>query len=277
MALRIRFPWQLLLTVLGFAVLGAAVGYLHAHDFHGQLYRQLAIHAAAAGFVGACTWLLSERVSHAANLNTSPFFRLALSAAAATGVAAAMVGPYIEFATASRAPWGEPAAALFYAAAGVMPMVAVVSLLAFGEALLAARRGNADLRSALRPIRSAAVIGTLLGSVTAYATIELRGQIRDALLALVPERPRASGWLEREESLFAQVLSGGQCAVLVVPFETGEARGVRPLRSSDRPARSLISRQVAAGIAARTGQCVADPTLVSRALGGRERSYEWSR
>jgi len=277
MALRIHFPWQFLLTVLGFAALGAGVGYLQAHDFHGQLYRQLAVHAAGAGFVGACAWFLSERVSHAVNLNTSPLFRLALSAAAAAGVAALMVGPYIEFATASTARWAEPAAALFYVAAGVMPMVAVVSLLAFGEALLAARRGDADLKSALRPIRAAAVVGALLGGVAAYAAIELRDPIRDGVLALVPERPRTSGWLEREESLFAQVLSGGQCAVLVAPFETGEALRAPPLHSLDRPARSLISRQVAAGIAARTGQCVTDPTLVSRALGPRARNYDWSR
>ena len=277
MALRIHFPWQLLLTVLGFAALGAGVGYLLAHDFHGQLYRQLALHAAGAGFVGACAWFLSERVSHAVNLNTSPFFRLALSAAAATGIAALMVGPYIEFATASTAPWAEPAAILFYVAAGVMPMVAVVSLLAFGEALLAARRGDADLKSALRPILSAAVVGALVGGVAAYGAIEVRSQIREGMLALLPERPRASGWLERQELLFTQVLSGGQCAVLVVPFETVEAAGARSLSSLDRPARSLISRQVAAGVAARTGQCVADPTLVSRALGPRQRNYEWSR
>ena len=174
MALRIHFPWQFLLTVLGFAALGAGVGYLQAHDFHGQLYRQLAVHAAGAAFVGACAWFLSERVSHAVNLNTSPFFRLALSGAAATGVAAFMVGPYIELATASTAPWAEPAAAVFYVAVGVMPMVAVVSLLAFGEALLAARRGDADLKSALRPIRSAAVVGALLGGVAAYGAIDPR-------------------------------------------------------------------------------------------------------
>src|SRR5262249_15631434 len=71
MALRIYFPWQLLLTVFGFAVLGASVGYLQAHDFHGQLYRQLAVHATGAGFLGAWAWFLSERVSHAVNLNTS--------------------------------------------------------------------------------------------------------------------------------------------------------------------------------------------------------------
>src|SRR5262245_39168435 len=138
MALRIHFPWQLLLTVLGFAAVGAGVAYLQAHDFHGQLCRQLAVHAPGAGLLEAGSWLLCERGSHAANLNTSPFFRLALSAAVAAGVAAPLAGPYIEFATASGALWAEPAAALFYVAAGVMPMVAVVSLLAFGEALLAA-------------------------------------------------------------------------------------------------------------------------------------------
>jgi len=56
---------------------------------------------------------------------------------------------------------------------------------------------------------------------------------------------------------------------------SGEAPEARPARSLDRPARSLITRQVAAGIATRTGRCVVDPTLVARALGTRARNYDW--
>lgn len=49
MALRIHFPWGWLFTVVGFAALGAASGYLLLHDFHGHLYRQ----CLALGFAGA--------------------------------------------------------------------------------------------------------------------------------------------------------------------------------------------------------------------------------
>jgi hypothetical protein len=276
MALRLHFPWQLLLTVLGFAALGAGVAYLLAQDFHGQLYHQCAMQAAGAGLLGACGWFFSERMSYAANLNTSPFLRLTLPGAAAVFVAAVVVSPFTEFTAGSAALWTDPVGVGLYVAAGAMPMVAGVSLVAFGEALLAARRGNAELKTALRPILPRAAIAVLLSGVVAYSAIELRSQIRDAVLALVPERPRASGWLEHQKSLFTQVLSGAQCEVLVVPFETGEATDARPTHSLDRPARSLITRQVAAGIAAHAGLCVADPTLVARALGPRARNHDWS-
>ncbi len=275
MALRIHFPWQFLLTVLGFAAAGAGAAYFLAQDFHGQLYHQCAMHAAGAGVLGTCGWFMSERVSHATNLNTSPFLRLALAGAAAICVAAAVVAPFTEFTAGSGILWIYPAAVSLYVVAGILPMVTGVSLVAVGEALLAAQRGNAELKIALRPILRYAAIGMLAGGVVVYGVLELRGHIRDIVLALVPERSRASGWVERQQSLFTQVLSGDQCEVLVVPFETGEAAEARPAHSLDRPARSLITRQVAAGIATRTGRCVVDPTLVARALGTRARNYDW--
>ncbi|HTS53906.1 MAG TPA: hypothetical protein VMH26_11580, partial [Burkholderiales bacterium] len=276
MALRIHFPWQLLITVLGFGALGAAAAYFLAGDFDGQLYHQCAAQAAGAGLLGACGWFLSERLSYAANLNMSPFLRLTAPGLAAVLVSAVVVGPFTEFTVGSGALWADLAGIGLYVAAGVLPMVAGVSLLAFAEALLAARRGNAELATALRPILPHFAMGLLLAGVVVYSAIELHGKIQDLVLALVPERPRASGWLERQKALFTQVLSGAQCEVLVVPFETEETRATRPMRSLDRPARSLITRQVAAGIAVRAGLCVSDPTLVARALGPRARSYDWS-
>jgi hypothetical protein len=275
MALRIHFPWQFLLTVLGFAAAGAGAAYFLAQDYHGQLYHQCAMQAAGAGVLGVCAWLVSERVSHAANLNTSPFLRLALAGVAAICIAATVVAPFTEFTAGSGVLWIYPAAVGLYVAAGFLPMVAGVSLVAVGEALLAAQRGNVELKAALRPILRYAAIGILTGGVVAYGVLELRTQIRDVVLALVPERSRASGWVEREKALFMQVLSGNQCEVLVVPFETGEAEQARPARSLDRPARSLITRHVAAGILSRTGRCVVDPTLAARALGSSARNYDW--
>jgi hypothetical protein len=275
MALRIHFPWQFLLAVLGFAAAGAGAAYLITTDFHGQLYHQCAMQAAGAGVLGVCAWLVSERVSHAANLNTSPFLRLALAGVAAICIAATVVAPFTEFTAGSGVLWIYPAAVGLYVAAGFLTMVAGVSLVAVGEALLAAQRGNVELKAVLGPILRYATIGMLAGGVAAYGVLQLRTQIRDVVLALVPERSRASGWVEREKALFTQVLSGDQCEVLVVPFDTGEAEGARPARSLDRPARSVITRHIAAGISSRTGRCVVDPTLAARALGSSARNHDW--
>jgi hypothetical protein len=275
MALCIYFPWQFLLTVLGFGAAGAGAAYLFTQDFHGQLYHQCAMQAAGAGVLGACGWFMSERVSHAANLNTSPFLRLAVAGTTAICIAASVVAPFTEFTAGSGVLWIYPAAVGLYVAAGILPMLTGVSLIAVGEALLAAQRGKVELGAALGPILRHAVIGVLAGGAVVYSVVELRSHVRDIVLSLVPERSRASGWVEREKSLFTQVLSGDQCEVLVVPFETGERAEARPTRSLDRPARSLITRQLAAGIATRTGRCVVDPTLVARALGTRARNYDW--
>ena len=96
MARRIHLSWALLPTLAGFAVLGAVSGYLLMEDFHGHLYRQCLAFAAAGGILGACGWLLSERVSYAANLNTSPLLRLSLSGVAASLIGAWVCAPFAE-------------------------------------------------------------------------------------------------------------------------------------------------------------------------------------
>jgi hypothetical protein len=275
MALRIYFPWQFLLTVLGFAAAGAGAASLLAQDFHGQLYHQCAVQATGAAVLGAWGWLFSERMAHTANLNTLPFLRLALAGGAAVGIAAVVVSPFTEFTAGSGSLWTDAAGAALYVVAGLLPLVAGLSLVAFAEALLAARRGNTELKTALRPILPHFGMGLLLVGLIVYSAMELRSVIRDGVVWVVPEHTRASGWLQREQALFAEVLSGARCEVLVVPFETGEAGNPRPARSLDRPARSLITRRVAAGIAAHTGLCVVDPTLAARALGPRARTYDW--
>jgi len=73
-------------------------------------------------------------------------------------------------------------------------------------------------------------------------------------------------WYERDRELFAGLLEGARCDVLVVPVE---ARGA----SLDRPGRDLITRSLAAKVADRTGGCVADTELVWRALGRNRREF----
>ncbi len=277
MALRIHVPWGLLLTVLGFGGLGAAAAGWLATDFHGHLYRQCLLHAIGAGLLGALGWTVSERVAYTTNLNTSPFLRLALPGVGAVYLAAELVSPFIEFTTGSAALWTDFASVGLYLAAGALPLIAGVALVASAGALLAARRGNVDLKTALRPILPHAGLGLILAGVAGYTAFELQDEVRTLVLALVPERVRSSGWLERREALFTDVLRQSGCEVLVAPFDPDEAANAHPARSLDRPARSLIMRQVAAGIVAQTGLCVADPTLVSRALGPRVRVHDWKR
>jgi len=73
-------------------------------------------------------------------------------------------------------------------------------------------------------------------------------------------------WYDRDRELFADLLKGDRCDVLVVPVE---ARGP----SLDRPGRDLITRSLAARVADRTEGCVADPELVWRALGRNRREF----
>jgi hypothetical protein len=277
MALRIHVPWGLLLTALSFGGLGAAAAYWLVTDFHGHLYRQCLLHAVGAGLLGALGWKVSERIAHTTNLNTSPFLRLALPGAVAVYLAAQLVSPFTEFTAGSAALWTDLASIGLYLAGGALPLIAGVALMGSAEALLAARRGDVDLKTALQPILPHLALGVILGGVAGYTAMELQSEVRTLALELVPERVRSSGWLERREALFTDVLRQSGCDVLVAPFDSGEAANARSARSLDRPARSLIMRQVAAGIVAHTGLCVADPTLVSRALGPRVRAHEWRR
>ena len=277
MALRIHFPWGLLLTVAGFAALGAAFAFFIVTDFHGQLYRQCVLHAIGAGLVGVLAWMMSERIAHSANLNTSPFLRLTLPGAAAIYLTAELVSPFTEFTAGSGVLWTDFASVALYLAAGALPVIAGVALMTSAGALLAARRGGVDLKTALRPIFPHVLLGLVLGGVAAYAALELQSNLRVFVLELAPQRVRGSGWLERRQALFTDVLRQSRCDLLIAPFDPADTAGTAPARSLDRPARSLIMRHVAAGIAAQTGLCVVDPTLASRALGQRARAHDWKR
>ena len=277
MALRIHFPWGLLLTVAGFAALGAAFAFFLVTDFHGHLYRQCLLHAIGAGLLGVLAWMVSERIAHNANLNTSPFLRLTLPGAVASYLAADLVSPFTEFTAGSGARWTDFAGVGLYLAAGALPVIAGVALMTSAGALFAARRGDVDLKTALRPILPHVALGLVLGGVAVYAALELQGNLRVLVLELAPQRVRSSGWLDRRQALFADVLRQSGCDVLVAPFDTAETADVGSASSLDRPARSLIMRRIAAGIAERTGLCVLDPTLVARALGPRARAHDWKR
>ena len=225
MRLRIYFPWGLLLTVLGFAGLGAAAAYWLAMDVHGHLYRQCVLQAIGGGLLGLLGWTFSERIAFVANLNTSPFLRLALPGAGAVYLAAEVAAPLTEFTAGTGAYWAEVVAVGVYLAAGVLPLVAGVALLAAGETLLAAQRGNADLASALRPVLPHALLGVALAGVVGFSTVYLHDRIRAGVLTFVPDRLRTSAWLARRQALFVEVLRGAACEVLVAPFETRGTTG----------------------------------------------------
>ena len=121
--------------------------------------------------------------------------------------------------------------------------------------------------SALKPVLSHAALGIVLGAVTGFVAWSLRDQIVSTVVSMSGDAKRTSGWMDRRQALFSDVLRASACDVLVVPIEpVAESAGETP-RSLDRPARSLITREIAARIQAHTGLCVLDPTLVARALG----------
>lgn len=73
---------------------------------------------------------------------------------------------------------------------------------------------------------------------------------------------------ENERALFLDVLATQRAEVLVVPPQAMQAQ------APDRTARSLMAQRLARAIRLHTGQTVADPMLVMRALGSKRRSYE---
>jgi hypothetical protein len=263
--LRLRFPWGFLLTTTGYAALAAAAGWLLSTDLHGHLWLRCALHAAGGAALGGVAWRLSERLTDWVNLHTSPLPRLGLAGAAASVLATYATGPFCELAVGAGALWPEVVCPLLFFAAGLAPMVAVVTLVAGLETMLAARRGGGGAIEALRPIWRHLVVGAALAAGSAYAAVELVDPIERLMVALAPERVRGSDWLAREQRLFRGVHALWSCEVLVVPFAAGTP-------SVDRAARSLITRYVAAELAERSGKCVADPTLVARALGSRRRA-----
>ena len=263
--LRLHFPWGFLFTTSGYAAMAAVATWYLSTDLHGHLWLRCALHAGGGALLGAVAWRLSERMTDWVNLHTSPLLRLGLPGAAAAVLAASATGPFCELAVGTGMLWPEAACALLFFAVGLAPMVAGVTLLAGLETMLAARRGGGGTVQALRPIWRHLAAGAVLGAASAYAAVELQPQIEHAMVALAPDRVRTSEWLAAEQRLFVSVHALWNCEVLVVPFAAGSP-------SVDRPARSLITRYVAAELAARSGKCVADPTLVARALGSRRRA-----
>src|SRR5688572_13012604 len=81
------------------------------------------------------------------------------------------------------------------------------------------------------------------------------------------ESPAQSTWLERERSLFRDVLATQRYELIVLPVQAVEP-------SFDRIARSLMTRSIAQRAEERTGLRMPDPTLLARAIGARQRSFD---
>jgi hypothetical protein len=265
MPFRIRFSWGLPLSVLGFAALAAAAGWLLLTDYHGHLALRCAVHAVGGALLGVAGWRASERLTDYVNLHTSAFLRLALPGAGATWAATEVAGVFTELTAGGGAWWAEAAAPLLFFAVGVVPLLAGIALLAGFETLLAAQRGGGGALQAVRPIAVHMLAAVLALSGVGYVVVMVPDAPIRGAMALAPERVRASGWTQRERGLFTEVHAGWSCAVLVVPIA-----GAAP--SLDRAARSLITRLLAAQLAQRSGLCVTDPTLVARALGAHDRT-----
>lgn len=87
-----------------------------------------------------------------------------------------------------------------------------------------------------------------------------------AMARFLPPRysPQASDWQGKEKLFYGQVLSGGKFDVLVVPFQVW-GWGV------DRASRSIMTAELAAGVAQSQKVKIPDPYLVAKALGEGQR------
>lgn len=251
--------------MVGYAAAAAALGWVLSTDLTGHLWLRCALHAGAAAVLGAIAWRISERMTDWVNLHTSPVLRLGVSGVVGALLATWGTGAFCELGVGMGALWPEALCALLFLGAALPPTIAGVTLIAGLETMLAARRGGGGAVQALQPIWRYLATGLVLAIATAYVAVELPGHIERVLVGLAPQGLRTSGWVEREKRLFRAVQEGSSCEVLVVPFAAGTT-------SVDRTARSLMTRYLAAELAARSGQCVADPTLVMRALGSRART-----
>jgi len=256
-----------LLTVLGFAVTAWLAGNIFIPDYHGHLFACCGLLAIGAGLLGVVAWLYSERLSSRVRLDTVPLLRIGIPGVIAIYLAVRFAGPFDEFTTGSGSFVMAGTAVLFCFAVGLLPLIAGISLLTGIEGVLVAARYKGTARAALRPVAVELVIGAGLAVIVAYAAVFQRTPIDIAVVSITPADLRSSNWSEREKRLFSAVLRSAACDVLIVPFEAAD-------RSVDRPARSLMARRVAAELSTRSGLCVADPTLVARALGPSERQYQ---
>ena len=153
------------------------------------------MHAAGGALLGAVAWRLSERLTDWVNLHTSPLPRLGLAGGAAAVLATYATDPFCELAVGAGALWPEIVCPLLFFAAGLAPMIAGVTLVAGLETMLAARRGGGGALEALRPIWRHLAAGAVLGAASAYAAVELARPIERLMVALAPDRVRASDWL----------------------------------------------------------------------------------
>ena len=106
-----------------------------------------------------------------------------------------------------------------------------------------------------------AILVAVLGGVLVHA------DRRKGLPWPQAEPPEHSSWLERERSLFRDVLATQRYELIVLPVQAIEP-------SFDRIARSLMTRSIAQRAEERTGLRMPDPTLLARAIGARERSFD---
>jgi hypothetical protein len=266
MAFRFHFPWGSLLTGLGYAALAAALAWLLLTDFHGQLWLRALLNAAGGALLGLIVWRYNERLTDFVNLHTVPLLRLGASGGIAMWLATQWTAVFGEFAAGTPMWWPHVAASLLFLAVALPPALALAAVLTALETALAARRGGSPVADAVRPVLPHLALGCLAAAGIGYVVVMLPDAPARVALALAPDAPRGSGWVEREQRLFAQVLHGSNCEVLFVAPDA-------PAAALDRPARSLIARYLAAELAQRGAPCVADPTLVARALGSRARNH----
>jgi hypothetical protein len=267
MAFRFRFPWGSLLTALGYAALAAGLACLLLTDFHGHLWLRALLNAAGAALLGLIAWRYSERLTDFVNLHTAPVLRLGASGGAGIWLATQWTSPFGEFAAGTAIWWPHLATSLLLLLLALPPALALVTVLTVLETALAARRGGSSVGDAVRPVLRHVALALLAAAGIGYVVATFPDAPTRIALALAPDAPRGSGWVAREQRLFAQVLHGSNCEVLVVAPDV-------PADSLDRPARSLIARYLAAELARRGASCVADPTLVARALGSRARNHD---
>jgi hypothetical protein len=143
------------------------------------------------------------------------------------------------------------------AAVGIALIVATLPLWRLVHARLPQR-----LRAGRPGWRTAriAVLLALLGGALVYADRRVGLPWPEA------EPPTTSQWFEREKRLFRNVVSAHSYETLILPVQAEEP-------SFDRVARSLMTRYLTRRAEERLGATTADPTLLARALGARERSF----
>src|SRR5690242_6807566 len=123
MSLRFHLLWTGMLTALGFGALAAGAAWLHAVDYVGHLYVQLALNATGGLILGGAAWAFNERVADAANLHTKPVLRLTLAGVLASYAAAWVASPYSELTAGTQSVIAPLLSVILYVAAGILPVI----------------------------------------------------------------------------------------------------------------------------------------------------------